>query len=75
MQCQCISVNTREEVYRYGVSLYTLRLCYNGSSNDIYTPCFIFRYQLYPTERHGIRNSEANQHFETMVLSFLQDNL
>lgn len=31
--------------------------------------------QVYPNERHGIRSSEANEHYETMLISFLQQNL
>jgi len=31
--------------------------------------------QVYPNERHGIRSAEANEHFETVLISFLQKNL
>jgi dipeptidyl-peptidase 9 len=31
--------------------------------------------QIYPSERHGIRNAEANEHFETLLIYFLQQNL
>ncbi|KAF6023356.1 DPP8 [Bugula neritina] len=37
--------------------------------------CKPYKLQIYPNERHGIRNAEAGTHFETMVLSFLQDHL
>lgn len=31
--------------------------------------------QVYPNERHGIRNHEASEHYKTLILSFLQKNL
>ncbi|PVD36403.1 hypothetical protein C0Q70_03386 [Pomacea canaliculata] len=32
-------------------------------------------FKVYPNERHGIRSHESNEHYKTLVLSFLQDNL
>ena len=32
-------------------------------------------FQIYPQERHGIRKPDASEHYETMVLSWLQQNL
>ena len=32
-------------------------------------------FQIYPNERHGIRQSVSSEHYETMLLSFLQKNL
>ncbi|XP_070178720.1 dipeptidyl peptidase 9-like isoform X2 [Littorina saxatilis] len=37
--------------------------------------CKPHRLQVYPNERHGIRSPESNEHYKTLVLSFLQDNL
>lgn len=37
--------------------------------------CKPHRLQVYPNERHGIRSHESNEHYKTLVLSFLQDNL
>ena len=37
--------------------------------------CRPHRLQVYPNERHGIHSPEANEHYKTLVLSFLQDNL
>lgn len=34
-----------------------------------------YELQIYPSERHSLRNLEANQHYETKLLSFLQNNL
>ncbi|KAK6635646.1 hypothetical protein RUM44_000900 [Polyplax serrata] len=34
-----------------------------------------YELQIYPSERHSLRNLEANQHYETTLLSFLQNNL
>ena len=43
----------------------------NTLSGSIYN----FLLQVYPNERHGIKNHEANEHYKTMVLNFLQNNL
>lgn len=37
--------------------------------------CKPHQLQVYPNERHGIRSGEANEHFETVLISFLQKNL
>lgn len=37
--------------------------------------CKPYQLQIYPNERHGIRNHEASEHYKTMILSFLQNNL
>ncbi|XP_076438854.1 dipeptidyl peptidase 9-like [Babylonia areolata] len=37
--------------------------------------CKPHRLQVYPNERHGIRSHESNEHYKTLLLSFLQDNL
>ncbi|KAL8609108.1 hypothetical protein ACOMHN_030449 [Nucella lapillus] len=37
--------------------------------------CKPYQLQVYPNERHGIRSHESNEHYKTMLLSFLQDNL
>lgn len=37
--------------------------------------CKPYRLQIYPNERHGIRNHEASEHYKTMILSFLQNHL
>ncbi|XP_063709274.1 dipeptidyl peptidase 9 [Culicoides brevitarsis] len=34
-----------------------------------------YKLQIYPNERHSIRNLEASKHYETTLLSFLQSNL
>ncbi|XP_053671772.1 dipeptidyl peptidase 9 [Anopheles nili] len=34
-----------------------------------------YHLQVYPNERHSLRNLEASKHYETKLLSFLQDNL
>jgi len=34
-----------------------------------------YKLQIYPNERHSIRNLEASKHYETTMLSFLQSNL
>ncbi|XP_067941458.1 dipeptidyl peptidase 9-like [Watersipora subatra] len=43
--------------------------------NELSKACKPYQVQVYPNERHGIRNPECGQHFQTMVLSFLQNNL
>lgn len=37
--------------------------------------CKPYQLQVYPNERHGIRSHESNEHYKTMLLSFLQDHL
>ncbi|CAD5121295.1 DgyrCDS9824 [Dimorphilus gyrociliatus] len=37
--------------------------------------CKHYFLQIYPRERHGIRNPEVNEHYETSVLSFLKQHL
>ncbi|GFO08800.1 dipeptidyl peptidase 8 [Plakobranchus ocellatus] len=37
--------------------------------------CKPYQLQTYPNERHGIRDNEANEHYKTTVLKFLQDYL
>ncbi|XP_055680825.1 dipeptidyl peptidase 8 [Lutzomyia longipalpis] len=34
-----------------------------------------YQLQVYPNERHSLRNLEASKHYETTLLSFLQNNL
>lgn len=34
-----------------------------------------YQLQVYPTERHSLRNLEASKHYETTLLSFLQNYL
>lgn len=34
-----------------------------------------YQLQIYPRERHSLRNLEASKHYETTLLSFLQNNL
>ncbi|XP_043268053.1 dipeptidyl peptidase 9 [Venturia canescens] len=34
-----------------------------------------YQLQVYPTERHSLRNLDATRHYETTLLSFLQNNL
>lgn len=34
-----------------------------------------YQLQVYPRERHSLRNLEASKHYETTLLSFLQNNL
>lgn len=34
-----------------------------------------YQLQVYPNERHSLRNLEASKHYETKLLSFLQNNL
>ncbi|KAL3885529.1 hypothetical protein ACJMK2_025581 [Sinanodonta woodiana] len=43
--------------------------------NALVKACKPYQLQVYPNERHGIRNHEANEHYKTMVLNFLQNNL
>ncbi|XP_078490764.1 dipeptidyl peptidase 9-like isoform X2 [Ciona intestinalis] len=37
--------------------------------------CKPYQLQIYPGERHGIRNPDSNEHFEVVVISFLQQHL
>ena len=34
-----------------------------------------YQLQIYPDERHSLRNLDANKHYETTFLSFLQNHL
>jgi dipeptidyl-peptidase 9 len=34
-----------------------------------------YQLQLYPCERHSLRRLDASEHYETVLLSFLQDQL
>ncbi|XP_064470820.1 dipeptidyl peptidase 9-like [Ornithodoros turicata] len=34
-----------------------------------------YQLQVYPTERHSLRHLDTSEHYETMLLSFLQDHL
>lgn len=43
--------------------------------NELIRSCKPYRLQVYPNERHGIRNHDASEHYKTMVLSFLQTHL
>ncbi|ESO90963.1 hypothetical protein LOTGIDRAFT_217498 [Lottia gigantea] len=43
--------------------------------NSLVKHCKPYQLQVYPNERHGIRGHEASEHYKTMVLSFLQNNL
>ncbi|CAL1543451.1 unnamed protein product [Lymnaea stagnalis] len=43
--------------------------------NHLVTSCKPHQLQVYPNERHGIRNHEASEHYKTTVLKFLQDYL
>lgn len=43
--------------------------------NGLVKACKPHQLQVYPNERHGIKNHEANEHYKTMVLNFLQNNL
>uniref|UniRef100_H2Z5L8 Dipeptidyl peptidase 9 n=1 Tax=Ciona savignyi TaxID=51511 RepID=H2Z5L8_CIOSA len=43
--------------------------------NALVKCCKPYQLQIYPGERHGIRNPESNEHFEVAVISFLQQNL
>ena len=43
--------------------------------NALIKACKPYQLQIYPNERHGIRNHEASEHYKTMILSFLQNNL
>ncbi|CAK8694929.1 dipeptidyl peptidase 9-like [Clavelina lepadiformis] len=37
--------------------------------------CKPYQLQIYPGERHGIRSPDSNEHFEVVVISFLQQYL
>ncbi|GFS21459.1 dipeptidyl peptidase, partial [Elysia marginata] len=43
--------------------------------NKLVKCCKPYQLLTYPNERHGIRDNEANEHYKTMVLKFLQDSL
>ncbi|KAJ8311744.1 hypothetical protein KUTeg_011099 [Tegillarca granosa] len=43
--------------------------------NALVKACKPYSLQVYPNERHGIRNHEASEHYKTMILSFLQQHL
>ena len=37
--------------------------------------CAVCGLQVYPSERHGVRSAECNEHYNTLLLSFLQAGL
>lgn len=43
--------------------------------NALIKACKPYQLQVYPNERHGIRNPDSNEHYETMLLNFLQNHL
>lgn len=43
--------------------------------NQLVRCCKPYQLQTYPNERHGIRDNEANEHYKTTVLKFLQEHL
>ncbi|XP_041356250.1 dipeptidyl peptidase 9-like [Gigantopelta aegis] len=43
--------------------------------NALVRACKPYQLQVYPNERHGIRSHEASEHYKTMVMSFLHNNL
>ncbi|KXJ26797.1 Dipeptidyl peptidase 9 [Exaiptasia diaphana] len=43
--------------------------------NELIKACKPYGLAIYPTERHGIRQTVSSEHYETTVLSFLQKNL
>ncbi|XP_064645496.1 dipeptidyl peptidase 9-like [Lineus longissimus] len=47
----------------------------NKLVNALIKACKPYHIQVYPNERHGIRSQEANEHYETMLISFLQEHL
>ncbi|XP_012941328.1 dipeptidyl peptidase 9 [Aplysia californica] len=42
---------------------------------QLITHCKPYQLQVYPNERHGIRNHEASEHYKTTMLQFLQEHL
>ncbi|RMX59988.1 hypothetical protein pdam_00001080 [Pocillopora damicornis] len=42
---------------------------------ELIKACKPYQLLIYPNERHGIRQSVSSEHYETMLLSFLQKNL
>lgn len=42
---------------------------------ELIRACKPYQLLIYPNERHGIRQSVSSEHYETMLLSFLQKNL
>ncbi|XP_031560126.1 dipeptidyl peptidase 9-like [Actinia tenebrosa] len=43
--------------------------------NELVKACKPYRLIIYPNERHGIRQTVSSEHYETSMLSFLQNNL
>lgn len=43
--------------------------------NALIKACKPHQIQIYPNERHGIRNHEASEHYKTLLLNFLQNHL
>ncbi|EDO46612.1 predicted protein [Nematostella vectensis] len=43
--------------------------------NELVKACKPYQLLVYPNERHGIRQTVASEHYETTMLSFLQQNL
>ncbi|KAL4216453.1 dipeptidylpeptidase [Mactra antiquata] len=43
--------------------------------NALIKACKPHQIQVYPNERHGIRNHEASEHYKTLILNFLDKNL
>ncbi|XP_020608340.1 dipeptidyl peptidase 9-like [Orbicella faveolata] len=43
--------------------------------SELIKACKPYQLLIYPNERHGIRQSVSSEHYETMLLSFLQKNL
>ncbi|KAI8503314.1 dipeptidylpeptidase [Branchiostoma belcheri] len=43
--------------------------------NALVKACKPYQLQVYPNERHGIRQQDTCEHYETMVLSYLQKHL
>ncbi|XP_053386978.1 dipeptidyl peptidase 9-like [Mercenaria mercenaria] len=43
--------------------------------NALIKACKPHQIQIYPNERHGIRNPESSEHYKTLILTFLQKHL
>eukprot|EP01135_Chromosphaera_perkinsii_P009554 Nk52_evm4s1810 gene=Nk52_evmTU4s1810 len=43
--------------------------------NDLICACKPYSLQIYPTERHGVRRLGPSEHYETLVISILLNNL
>ncbi|ELT92637.1 hypothetical protein CAPTEDRAFT_5954 [Capitella teleta] len=55
-----------ENVHFHHTSALVSELIKQGKPHDL---------QIYPNERHGIRNAQSNEHYETLLLSYLQNHL